>query len=169
MVELDHIYVRSGRSKTDGLDPDRIIIAILDELGIDAKKASAAQKNQVFQAYVQRSREDLEIADMNATWNADYVWQRLAGRSRKSLAPPPTPESLAEKTERREKMLDAIKIFCIMDCILPTGKALRYSTGAECKAAGGLFMRIAAKIKPNQIVGKVLTDKEVQALWSSKP
>jgi hypothetical protein len=53
----------------------------------------------------------------------------------------------------------------LLDAVLPTGTVLRNATGAECARAGGWFQQIASAVKPNQIVGKVLSERDVQNLW----
>jgi hypothetical protein len=81
-------------------------------------------------------------------------------------------EKQQEQTSRAEDVkakakehVRKVREIIVMDILLPIGKTVREATGAECKAAGGLFLRIAAKVKPNQIVGKVLSDEQAQALW----
>ena len=49
--------------------------------------------------------------------------------------------------------------------ILPNGKPLRDCTGKDCAKAGGWLGRIAAKIKPGDIVGAVLSEAEIKKLF----
>lgn len=55
----------------------------------------------------------------------------------------------------------------LLDLEMPTGKTLRDSTGAECAKAGGWFQKIASHVKPNQKVGKVLSEDQVRGLWKA--
>lgn len=165
MVEIDAIYTGPAIAKTEAQVPDNIVGQIIDEVG-DAKNIK-----EIVKIYVARSRDDLELADINAKTTCLYAWNRVTQRSTKS-----SPRNMKARAKARSaavakqasKMVEAIRAVCVMDLILPTGKCLRESTFAQCKAAGGLFMRIAAKGKPNQVVGKVLTDKQAQTLWTGK-
>lgn len=57
----------------------------------------------------------------------------------------------------------------LMDIVLPTGKKLRNSTGAElaelAERIGGWFILIAERVKPGQKVGDVLSEKQVRELY----
>lgn len=55
-----------------------------------------------------------------------------------------------------------IKGNILMDITLPNGKKLRDATFAECSAAGGWFKSLAVKGKPSEIVGKTLTEQDLQ-------
>ena len=59
---------------------------------------------------------------------------------------------------------DRIRTVVLMDLQLPSGKKLRDATFAECGAAGGWFKVLATKGKPSQVVGKVLTEQDLQKL-----
>lgn len=59
---------------------------------------------------------------------------------------------------------DRIRSVVLMDLLLPNGKKLRDSTFAECSAAGGWFKQLATRGKPSQIVGKVLTEADLQKI-----
>ena len=64
-----------------------------------------------------------------------------------------------------EKIKEQIKTIVLLELILPNGKALRDCTGKECAEAGGLFAKIASKVKPTEIVGVVLSEAEVRKLY----
>jgi hypothetical protein len=57
----------------------------------------------------------------------------------------------------------------LLDIILPNGKALRDCTGRECAKLGGKvgawLGRIAAKVKPGDVVGDVLDEAEVRKMY----
>ena len=73
------------------------------------------------------------------------------------------------KVEQRARV-EAIKqkaIIVFMDMMLPTGKSLRESTGKECAKAGGMYAKIAERVKPNQKVGQALSEADLAAIWKS--
>lgn len=166
MFELDAIYTGPGIAKTEAQVPDKIVGEIIDEVG------DPTNVKEITKRYIARSRDDLELADINAKTACLYAWNRLTQRSTRSRSFPRDTKTRAQRAaavaKDAAKMVAAVKAVCVMDLILPTGKSLRNSTFADCKAAGGLFNRIAAKGKPNQIVGKVLNDQQAQALWKGK-
>ncbi len=57
----------------------------------------------------------------------------------------------------------------LLDWVLPNDKALRDCTGRECKAMshkiGPWLAKIAARVKPDQIVGDVLQEADVRKLY----
>jgi len=54
------------------------------------------------------------------------------------------------------------RILALDILVEPLGKKLRDCTGAECSVVGGIFEKFAEMVKPNQIVGDVLTDDEAK-------
>jgi CheY-like chemotaxis protein len=56
----------------------------------------------------------------------------------------------------------------LLDLMMPTGKPLRDCTGAEvrklAKSVGGWLAAIAARVKPTQTVGAVLSEGELQRM-----
>lgn len=161
MVELDSIYTGPSIAKTEAQVPDKIVCEIIDQIG-DSKDIKAITK-----AYVARSREDPELGDINAKTACMYAWNRVTSRIKTSSRRGRGlgKERAAKVATMAGKMVEAFKAVLVMELILPSGKRVREATFAECKAAGGLFHRLAGKGKPNQIVGKVLTDQQAQALW----
>lgn len=62
------------------------------------------------------------------------------------------------------QIADRVVNVVLMNLTLPSGKVLRDATFKECARAGGFFLRVAKKGKPQQIVGKTLTEADLQAL-----
>lgn len=88
-------------------------------------------------------------------------------------APVRPPQSMAERVaafQEREKRKEAIKAEVVgrllrMEWIVPsTGKRLMESTFGELAKLGGWFLKVSKRGKPNQIVGKVLTEADLQAI-----
>lgn len=52
----------------------------------------------------------------------------------------------------------------LLDMVLPNGKPLRDCTGKECAKAGGWLTKVAGKVKPNELVGAVLSEAQVRKL-----
>lgn len=52
----------------------------------------------------------------------------------------------------------------LLDFIMPSGKTLRDSTGADCAKAGGWFTKIAGAVGARQRVGNVLSEEQVRKL-----
>ncbi len=64
------------------------------------------------------------------------------------------------------KLKSRIANVVLLDLMLPSGKTLRESTGAECKRAGGFFDLVASHLKPTQVVDKHLSESDLRNLWS---
>lgn len=73
-----------------------------------------------------------------------------------------TKTAIAAQIDRSAKLV-------LLDMVLPNGKKLRHATGSDCKAFapkfGIWFGNIARKLKPGDVVGKVLTEKEVREIY----
>lgn len=73
-------------------------------------------------------------------------------------------EQVALVEQAKQKIKVAAVRMVLLDMVMPNGKALRDSTGKDCAKAGGWLAAIAKKIKPADIVGKVLSEAEVREL-----
>lgn len=63
-----------------------------------------------------------------------------------------------------QNLKEAIAKVVLLDLILPSGKLLRQATFSECAKAGGWFTKISKLGKPQQIVGKVLSEDRLRAI-----
>lgn len=84
-----------------------------------------------------------------------------------------TDVSAVERIEKKKRTAAAIqrgverlRQVILLDMVLPTGKKLRDSTGAECAKAGGFFSEVARYLKPSEVVDKHLNEAELQNIWS---
>lgn len=77
-------------------------------------------------------------------------------------------EAKVQTAKRVEVLTQVVKAraqrMVLLDWVMPSGKPLRDSTGKDCAKAGGWLAKIAAKIKPNEIVGKALSEAQVRKL-----
>jgi hypothetical protein len=57
----------------------------------------------------------------------------------------------------------------LLEMLMPNGKKLRDCTGAECKELsskiGAWLLRVSKQVKPDALVGDVLTEKQVRTLF----
>jgi hypothetical protein len=109
---------------------------------------------------VERDDECHEAAMLHAFRN---LWTSLDRDAAKE-----TPQRRAEREARAREEIEKAKqkiVYRLLDFALPNGKLLRNCTGKECKEAGGWLTAVAAKVKPNEIVGKVLSEEKLRALY----
>ena len=134
-------------------------------LSVVIQKDSEAEIRDVVWEIVRNEREYLPtIFDYWFTNNyrqffveelaADSVVVRDIHRKVKQSNQPTRAEINAAKNELRP---------ILMDCRLSTGKELRLSTFGECASESGWLREVAKQGKPNGIVGKKLTEKD---LWN---
>jgi hypothetical protein len=64
-----------------------------------------------------------------------------------------------------KRTLERAAPIVLMNLPTPGGKALRDCTGAECTRFGGWFKDIGKAIKPNEKVGKALSETDLQNLY----
>jgi hypothetical protein len=104
----------------------------------------------------------------------DNDWDGL--HKRKQLRPGPTEKTIEEakaKVEETKAKIEAaveiIKATVLLDLVQPNGKKLRDCTGAEVRELQtqmpSWFKIIAARVKPAEVVGKVLSEAEVRKMW----
>lgn len=55
-----------------------------------------------------------------------------------------------------------------LEILTPNGKVLRDCTKEDCADASGWFTRIAARLRPKQIVGDVLTENQLRLIYGEK-
>jgi hypothetical protein len=129
---------------------------LLRELMEKNPKADEARIRKLFTEAIEEKPEYLptiiEYFLTNAYRSLTRERDDLSGRSRQ------------EAREQVEEMKGKI-IGRLLDLIMPSGKALAQSTGAECAKAGGWFATIAAKVGPSQVVGNVLSEHDLHKLF----
>jgi hypothetical protein len=123
-------------------------------------------KEQNLQRFIERGLENDDILqDVLSNWHSlNYL--RLVGGShprKKSSEEKVKQAELAETLKEAAKA--ALTKIVLLDLIQPNGKPLRDCTGAECAKSGGWLTRIAAMIKPSDIVGKFLSEAQVRELF----
>jgi hypothetical protein len=73
------------------------------------------------------------------------------------------PRAKGDSVDRSEDIETRAKAR-LLDYILPNGKMLRDSTFGECATAGGWLTRVSKLGQPGDVVGAVLTEKDVKAV-----
>ena len=71
--------------------------------------------------------------------------------------------SKQEVTATVERLANVV----LLDLILPNGKALRNSTGKECRQAGGWLTKIADRVGDRGVVGATLDEPEIAAIFAN--
>jgi predicted sugar kinase len=73
----------------------------------------------------------------------------------------------AVKATAQERMAKIV----LLNMVLPHGKAVKDSTGRECAQlgpkVGEWLSRVAGELRPNQVVGKVLSEDRLQELYAA--
>lgn len=122
--------------------------------------------------------EDIILADKKLMSVVIEYW--FTNNYRSLTRPRPAPPSLEDQQDKkraRERAKDQIKdrikqeakvmLLCLM---LPHGKTLANSTGAECSSLaatiGPWLSKIAAEVGDDKLVGEVLTEDRVRQLFS---
>lgn len=138
---------------------------------------------RVFDANPKASREQLMLLVREPLsehhWNSIFeYWFTNNLRSLLEEKPKPARKTESEVNEQRaaaEKLKTQFKTQIVaavgLKFILPNGKMLKDCTGQECAQMGGQvgrwLQRIAAKIKPDDIVGEVLSEQQVRKLYGA--
>lgn len=128
---------------------------------------------RLYEKYPTASREML-FAEFQRLLAQDEAGQRavalyfFVNMSRNRNRPPAEVGSREQREAAQQRAVNQLKEHIVrvvlLDLPLPDGKLLRHATFAECAAVGGWFAKIAKQGKPRQIVGKVLTEKQLRAI-----
>jgi hypothetical protein len=121
-----------------------------------------AKAETLFRRWLEIVREDEDylIPALQHTFANLYNALSKTKRRRKST-------NIADRKKQQQKIeaaAQAVSEMILLDLTLPNGKKLRDATFRECTEAGGWWIKIGKKGKPNQIVGKVLSEKDIQAI-----
>lgn len=132
-----------------------------------------------------RKKPSLEEAKQKAAFrklilddeNEDYLhslineWLSIKFNGALNIAVPPARETVEQRRTEQARLVATIERVIkvnMLDMMLPNGKKLSNSTGRDCTKAGGLFAQIGMRVKPNEIVGKVLTEKDIHEMWEGR-
>lgn len=85
------------------------------------------------------------------------------GSNRGARAATPT-----EVRGRAEEVKQRVTRVVLLNLMLPNGKALRYSTFADCASAGGWLANVAKLGQPNDVVGQTVTERQLAKLWDKQ-
>jgi uncharacterized protein YfaP (DUF2135 family) len=77
-------------------------------------------------------------------------------------------EKIAAIRQKVERHIEEKVEARLLDFIMPSGKTLRDSTGADCAKAGGWLTKIAGKVNARQRVGNVLSEEQVRKLFKAR-
>lgn len=132
-----------------------------------------AERDEIEAMYLAKCEMSAKLIEEALRRAFDNDWNGL--QKPKQLRPRPTAELIeeakakAEETKARvERAVEAIKATVLLDLVQPNGKMLRDCTGAEVRDLAtqmpAWFKAIAARVKPNEIVGAVLNEDDVRKL-----
>lgn len=102
------------------------------------------------------------VRDVASVDEMDSIIEFWVVNTRRALLkrPEPSKEEIRARVEQIKNTISAR----LLDMILPNGKPLRDCTGSECAQVGGWLTKIANRVKPNDVVGTVLTETQVRKL-----
>lgn len=73
----------------------------------------------------------------------------------------PSPEVREQRARMAKRLADKVSRVVLMDLVMSTGKKIRDCTFAELRREGGWFLAISKLGRPNEIVGKKLTETDL--------
>lgn len=163
---MTHVDILSAYGDKQSKDRKAVPISLLIAVIKEKPKASEAIHKAAFVRLVrQPGYEEYLASCLNRIANMDYPAAVQA-------AFPPTRKEIDKKVADRKagaaKMAEKVKTtvtrrILSLDFTID-GKKLRDMTFAECAKLGGIFLAISKKGKPNQRVGDILTDVDLQQL-----
>lgn len=144
------------------LSVQRLVAEILadNETGPD-HAANKAALFPLFLAALEKDEDYQRAVDWYAFSNF-YDYEATTRNVKPRLDARPAPSTLTPAVEAmKAKIAERI---LLMEWVLPNGKRLADCTFGELAKLGGWLAKVAKKGKPNQIVGKVLTERQLRAI-----
>lgn len=86
---------------------------------------------------------------------------------RRLKTPPNSGKTGAASEELRALIKSRATKMVLLDITLPTGTALRDSTAADCRRAGGWLAAVAKLVGPKKKVGEALSEADLQKIWKA--
>lgn len=160
MIQLNAIYGGPAIGKTEKVNPVQVMVSLIDEMP-DAKQ------DALVDAFYERLRDDEDYIKAALRYLAYNSLNNITNTQRRN-GPGARKRQEAARTAAAEmtaQMVEKIKRAAVLDLLLPNGKTARESTFADCKKAGGMWLKIGAMGKPQEIVGQKITDKQANAIW----
>ena len=127
-----------------------------------------ADHQRLFRQWWKQISHDDELLEAVARYAFTNFLTTLDKDRRRAQQGPPEPRpSPAEVRTQVEQLAARVKRSVLLDFLLPDGKRLADATFAECRKAGGWLARVARRGKPKQIVGALLSEEDLQAIWKN--
>lgn len=136
-------------------NPREILLGVIN-------KMPGRERQEIFDEFWEKVKLDEAILmTIAGYWFTNNYYSLLDESGTRKKLNPLNIDEIKKTIKRRAAAI----IF--LDMVLPTGKKLRNSTGRECSKAGGLFLAIAKKVKPTDIVGRKLSEADVKKIFKS--
>jgi hypothetical protein len=129
-----------------------------------------ATNRVLLEKFVQHLREDEDYFLASAEYAFDNALRALRREQNRPSAAARAARA-AEKAKvaaAHAKLVARIKSnVVLLGMRMPNGKALRDCSGEECRHFGGWYTRVATAVGPTRLVGEVLSEKQVRALYTA--
>lgn len=142
-------------------EPKNLMTRIMDE-------NPNARPHAIYKLFADEAKDDPAVNEACLLAMAVNLYSSIA-RYRET----PAQRRIRENTQRTEarqrreqvkEVVERVRHAFILDTILPDGKTARQSTGKSLTKYGGALATIGALVKPQQIVGKHVTDEQAQKI-----
>ncbi len=157
MIEINAIYGGPAISKTERVSAANVMFSIIDEM-------PDATSGQCVTAFYERLRDDedyVKAALIHLGYSTFYNIRRNSPAAQKKAT-----KRAAQIRQTATKLAGAIRSAILLETVMPNGKPLAECTGKECAKFGGWLSKIAAKIRPADKVGAVLSEVQVRKLFA---
>lgn len=74
-------------------------------------------------------------------------------------------KNATDKVEARKVAVQSIARNVLLDFTMVNGKPLRHATFADCARTGGWLVAVSKLGKGNEVVGRKLTEEDLQKVW----
>lgn len=163
-VTVDTGTYGAKRQSWKQANPRDLLKRIVDEMG---SAPEADVRAHVFDAVL-----DGHVPGDHLTAIIDYWFDNTY---RALTFTPKAPEKIKAQKAAQKRQFEEIKEvvkaratrMALLEMTMPNRKPLAECTGKDCAKAGGWLAKIAAKIKPNEKVGAVLSETQVRKIFAA--
>lgn len=154
-MQTGHLKTGSAVVRRTGLkSPMELLVSLIDD-------DPTADNERLFRKWLDTVREDEDYFIPALRHTFTNLMSSL-DRDRRARAPYKPQQATTKVLAGSIK--NQVAQIILLNMTLPSGKLLRDATFKECYEAGGWFIKVSRQGKPNQIVGKTMTEDKLRKL-----
>lgn len=157
MLNIENRTGASAMSRAAHRNP----LEVLARLVKDDRSADA---DRLFSKWSEEMREDDDLLEAALRHAFTNMLASIDRDQKRAVAVRSAPQTKTAQRVHVEALKSKIRQVVLLDIELPNGKRLREATFADCRLAGGWFIKVAKKGRGTAVVGETLNEADLQRI-----